>query len=234
VAPSSPARRSDGGHDGGQDVGQLRPRARRGGRRSPPLRALPGGGTGGQLFELALDPPKSRRPRSCSAARGATRATCISRSWRADRTTRRGAPRLRADRRGPRRRRRVPRLRGPARLPHLRRAGRPGDARSDAVSCELRVGLGAVLQCETTEPLASPAQIGRNPADGSFFAVDRYASAGRKVHHFDARLQRIEERDAAFESPWGIDSLSVRAPRVRIPPSGTSAAPRPMDRSTSS
>ncbi len=83
---------------------------------------------------------------------------------------------------------------------------------SDFATDSVTVGVGAVLTRRLTEPLVDPGQIAYNPADGTFFVVQRL-SAGTtepRLYYYDADLIFLDSFVAPLEPGWQVHTIAIR------------------------
>ena len=84
------------------------------------------------------------------------------------------------------------------------------DVVSDFVECEIRVGLGAVLQRAPAWPARSPNQMTRDPIDGDFWLVVDWPGFTNVLYRFDRNLRFLDERPSTVPEDDKIWSLTVR------------------------
>ncbi len=78
------------------------------------------------------------------------------------------------------------------------------------MKCELRVGVGALLQREFLWPVVSPWQMTRDPEEGTLLVVENRPGHQREVHRFDRSFRYLSTRNSVIEDPWEIATLAVR------------------------
>lgn len=75
--------------------------------------------------------------------------------------------------------------------------------------CELRVGVGAILERKLIFPAVSPYQMTRNPSTGEFFITSNSGSV-ETIYKFDQDLEFIEEIPSPVDQPFQVAALSIR------------------------
>ncbi|MCI0651770.1 MAG: hypothetical protein L0Z55_07790 [Planctomycetes bacterium] len=76
--------------------------------------------------------------------------------------------------------------------------------------CDLRVGVGAVLKRAWLHPAASPYQMTRDPADGSFLISVNSGFLGGNLYRFDSDLEYVETISTPLDPPWLVAALAIR------------------------